>query len=172
MQHLQGDKAMLTKLLPDQISNFWDIIKYAVEQSVPPIVGEHPNKMNNILSACLNGSLDVWASYVRGEDSTKFEGIVLTELLHDKSSQTNNLLIYCLYGYEKVDSQSWIAGLEAILKYADSLNCNQVIAYTDVAYLIEMASRFGGDTRYTFVSFNVKRLLNNLTNLLGGLKNG
>jgi len=97
---------MLTKLLPDQISNFWDIIKYSVEESLPPIVGDHPDKMNRILSSLLCGKSECWASYNRQGDNTKFEGIVLTKMLYDDASDTRNLLIYCLYGYEEVNKES------------------------------------------------------------------
>lgn len=151
---------MLTKLLPEQISKFWDIIKYAVEESLPPVVGESPNKMNNILMSCLNGTLEVWASYERSEEGTRFEGLMITSILYDKSSQTKNLLIYCIYGYNKVDKQSWYSGLTSLLKYAKSKNCNQIVAYTDVPMLVDLVKSLGGEARYTFVSFNVKELYN------------
>jgi len=156
---------MLTRLLPDQISKFWDIIQYSISQSLPPIVGDHPNKMNNILMSALEGSIDVWASYNRGSDGNKFEGIVLTEILYDRPSRTRNLLIYCLYGYEKVDKQSWDNGLRTLLKYASGKKCNQIVAYTDIPMLIEVVKRLCGEARYTFISFDVQRSLNDLINL-------
>jgi len=157
---------MMTKLLPEQISKFWDIIKYAIEQSTPPIIGEAPNKMNSILMSALSGDIDVWASYDKEEEKTKFNGIILTELLYDKPSKTRNLLIYCLYGYENVNKDSWKYGILAILKYAKAKGCNQVIAYTDVPYMIEMTKFLGGEAKYTFCAFDTSRCLNNLINLM------
>lgn len=153
---------MLVKLLPDQISKFWDVIKYAVEQSLPPVVGESPNKMQNILASAMDGSIDVWASYEK-TDKNKFEGIVLTEFLHDKGSRTNNLLIYCLYGYNDVSNESWVSGLESIIKYASGRKCNQVVAYSDNPHIIKIVKRLGGEAKYTFLSFNVKECLNNFS---------
>ena len=150
---------MLTKLLPDQISEFWDIIKYAIDQSTPPIAGEHPDKMNNILMSAREGSIDVWASYVKENKSNKFEGIVLTELLYDKPSKTRNMLIYCIYGYNEVDKQSWVDGIKAILKYANSKKCNQVVAYTNLPHIVEIVESLGGEAKYTFLSFDVKKLI-------------
>ena len=155
---------MLTKLLPEQISKFWDVIRYAISQSLPPVVGDHPDKMNNILISAMEGSIDVWASYVREGDKTRFEGIVLTEFLYDRPSRTKNLLIYCIYGYDKVDKQSWTDGLSTILKYAKGANCNQIVAYTDAPYIIEIVRQLGGEAKYTFISFDVKRCLNHLIN--------
>lgn len=155
MHQLREDK-MLTKLLPEQISKFWDIIKYAVEQSLPPIVGEHPDKMNRILASALSGKVEVWASYTKG-DTNKFEGIVLTELLFDDVSQTRNLLIYCLYGYTDVNEGSWLHGIQKLGEYAKSRKCSRVVAYSDVPYIIELASKLGAETKYTFISFNLER---------------
>jgi len=150
---------MLTKLLPDQISKFWDIIKYAVEQSLPPITGEHPDKMNNILFSALDGSIDVWASYEKGSEGSRFEGIVLTEILIDRPSKTKNLLLYCLYGYDKVTRESWESGFQTMLKYAAGKGCSRIVAYTDVPVLIELVKSLGGEAKYTFVSFDIKQII-------------
>ena len=156
---------MLTKLLPDQISSFWDIIKYAIEQSLPPIVGEHPDKMNRILSSLLCGKTDCWASYVRNGSGTRFEGIVLTRILYDDASETRNLLIYCIYGYEEVNKNSWLDGLKAIVKFAKSRNCNQIIAYTDSPYIVKIVNSLGGEAKYTFISFDINETVYKLNKL-------
>ena len=145
---------MLTKLLPDQISKHWTIIKYAIQQSLPPTIGQNPDRLNRILSSALSSRIEVWASYIRGEEN-KFEGIVLTKILYDDSSETKNLLIYCLYGYGEVAEDSWLGGLRTILKYAKSKNCQQIVAYSDSPYIIDIVEKLGGDTSYTFLSFNI-----------------
>ena len=158
---------MLTRLLPEQISTHWDIIKYAIEQSLPPIVGDHPDKLNRLLSSALSGKLEVWASYTRGKE-TKFEAVLVTKILYDDASDTRNLLLYCVYGYSDVPKESWINGFETILKYAKSKGCLQVVAYTTLPYMIELGNKLGGNSDYTFISFDVNRSLNNLTNFIGG----
>jgi len=156
---------MLTRLLPEQISRFWDIIKFAVEQSLPPTVGEHPDKMNRILAAALSGRIEVWASYTKEGGKNRFEGIVLTKILYDDASDTRNLLLYCLYGYDKVSDDSWLGGLLTIAKYAKSRGCSQIVAYTDVPYVVELVNKLGGEARYTFLSFDVNKIVQNLNNL-------
>ena len=155
----KGEIKMLTRLLPEQISTFWDVIKYAVEESLPPVVAEHPDKMNRILSSALSGETTVWASYTKGEEGIKFEGIVLTQFTHDKVSETKNLLIYCLYGYELVNKDSWLDGLMAIAKYAKSRNCSRVIAYTNEEQIINVVNSLGGNTEYTFISFDLDKIV-------------
>ena len=161
---------MLNRLLPEQISNFWGVIKYAIEQSLPPIVGEHPDKMNRVLSAALSGKVDVWASYVKDGEGNRFEGIMLTQILYDDASNTRNLLIYCLYGYDVVSKETWLNGLVSLVKYAKSRNCVQIIAYTDVPSLIDLVKNLGGEAKYTFISFNVNEIDQNLNNLNGASK--
>lgn len=146
---------MITKLLPDQISNFWPIIKYAIEESLPPVVGEHPDKMNRLLSAMLSGKLDVWASYRHEEDATKLDGIGVTQILYDDASGTRSMLIYAVYAYEKTLPSTWIESFESISKYARSKGCNRFIAYSSVPYIVEQAKLFGGDTSFTFISFPI-----------------
>ena len=158
-------KSLVSKLLPEQISAFWDIIKYAIEESLPPIVGEHPDRMNRILSAALRGTLEVWAEYVKDGDNVKFEGIALTQILYDEPSGTKNLLVYCLYGYNPIDPGSWARTLIVIAKYAKEKGCNQIVAYTSVPHLINLAKGLGGNTDYTFISFNVDETVKKLNEL-------
>lgn len=151
---------MLTKLLPNQISNFWLIIKYAVEQSLPPTVGDHPDKMNRILSGMLSGKLDVWASYRHEEEVTKFDGIVVTQLLYDDASNTKSLLIYAIYAYEDTLPSTWTEGFEILFKYAKSKGCYRCVAYSSVPYVVEQAKKLGADTSFTFISFPLSSSFN------------
>ena len=159
-------KSIVSKLLPEQISAFWDVISYAVSQSLPPIVLDHPDIMNRILSSCLSGETEVWAEYTKdGEGNNRFECISLTQFIYDNCSDTRNLLVYCLYGYQRIDDSSWGQIIVAISKYAIEKKCIQIIAYTNIPHMIDMANKLGGDTSYTFVSFDViktAQLLNGL----------
>ena len=159
---------MLIRLLPDQISQFWNVIKYAIEQSLPPIAYEHPDKLNRILSAAISGKVEVWVSYTKTQEVNKLEGVVVTKILYDDASGTKNLLIYCLYGYEKVNSDSWLIGLTALVKYAKSRGCSQIISYSDIPHIIDIVKYLGGEARYTFLSFDVNKSVQNLNELNRG----
>ena len=158
-------KSLVTKLLPEQVSAFWDVIKFAVEESLPPVASEHPDIMNRILSSALRGTLEVWAEYVKGEEDVKFEGIAVTQFLYDEPSGTKNLLVYCLYGYNPIDLGSWGRTLSVIAKYAQDKKCSQIIAYVTLPHLIKLAEGLGANTDYTFVSFNVDEMVKKLNGL-------
>ena len=151
---------MLTRLLPDQISKFWPVIKYGVEQSIPPTVGEHLDKLNRLLSGMLSGKLDVWASYNHLENVTKFEGIVVTQILYDDASNTKSLLIYAIYAYNTLAEETWREAYEALGKYALSQGCNRFVAYSSEPFVIRQAKLLGGDTSFTFISFPLPSAFN------------
>ena len=155
---------MLTKLLPEQVSAFWDIIKFSVEESLPPIVGENPDKMNRILTSILSGKTQCWASYRRDEEIPIFEGICLTRIIYDDASDTKNLLIYTVYGYEKTIEESWMNAFLSVSKYAVAEGCSQVVAYTSVPYIVEKAKMYGANTDFTFVTFNIKSTVKKIIN--------
>lgn len=158
---------MLIQLLPDQISKFWDVIKYALESS-PPL----PNKtnrddwINRILSSCLSGKLDVWVSYTKG-DRNKVEGIVMTSIAIDNLMYAKELLIYYIYSYDTVDRASWMDGLITITKYAINKGCDRIVAYSDNDNVIGIVKKLGGSTNVRYISFDPKIVLKS-NDLIGG----
>ncbi len=156
---------MLNKLLPEQIANFWPVIKYAVEQSLPPIVSDHPEKVNRVLTSCLMGQAEVWASYERLSEGIKFNGIAVTRILIDDVSMTNNLLLYCIYGYTDINNKIFLEGLKGLADYAKSKKCSQIIAYTEFPQIVALSKHLGGETKYTFISFDVNKIIQNLDKL-------
>ena len=51
---------MLVMLLPEQISEKWEVLKYGIEEAVPPTVLSSPKVINNILMSLLDGSAQCW----------------------------------------------------------------------------------------------------------------
>lgn len=144
---------MLIKLLPEQVSKHWNDVKWAIEQSLPPIVGMQSDRMSNILTAILTEELVVWISVEKRTSENVITGLVVTSLLFDKPSGTKSLLIYCIYGYSNSTAESWKGGFETLRKYGVGKSCNRIIGYTDVNSIIKFAQGVGAETRYTLVSF-------------------
>ena len=144
---------MLIRMTPEQISEYWEQLEFAIAESLPPTVGESHDKMNNILMALLESRMQAWASYSLKESSAKVSGFVITQVMDDTASKTRSLLIYCLYGYEEVDKKEWMEGLQALRKYKDSVGCRRIIAYSNIDNIISLVKRLGGNTDYTFLYF-------------------
>ena len=157
---------MITRLLPEQVSRLWDIIKYAIEQSLPPIVTRHSDNMNRILAALLSNKMSCWISYTKTEEMSKFDAVILTKFIFDDATYTKNLLLYSVYGYAKLESRHWMEGFAFMSKYALSQGCDKLIAYTKVPYLVEMAKQYDADMQ-TFISFNINKAVQILNKLSG-----
>lgn len=144
---------MLIQLMPKQISEHWEPLEFAINESLPPLVGEVQDKMSNILMALLDGRMQAWVSCVAGDNGVVISGFVFTQVLEDPASRIKSLLIYCLYGYENVNEKEWIDGLRTLKKFSAAVGCRRVIAYTDIPYVMELAKRLGGEAKYTFIVF-------------------
>lgn len=142
------------RLLPEYVSAHWDVVGHAIEHSLPPVVGESEDKMNNILLSILQGSMECWLAYEEVDGKKIPKGFVVTTVLYDYNSGTSALLIYSAYAYGKVSDQLWTDGYLALCKYAKSKGCDRLVTYTNLEYLIEKAKAFNVDT-YTFISFPI-----------------
>jgi hypothetical protein len=140
---------MLIRLLPEQASRNWNDIKFAIEESLPPVVGMQSDRMSNILKAVLTEELIVWVSAEKDKD---ISGILITAFTFDKPSGTKSLLLYCVYGYGDVNRNAWIEGAETIRKFAIGEKCNRIIGYSDTPSIIKFVESIGGETKYRFLS--------------------
>lgn len=142
---------MLTKLLPEDIPRFWDLIKHAMSQSLPPVVHGDPETMNRIFSNLLAGGMDCFVSHTTRDDQAIIEGVIITSVFEDMSSGTKSLLMYMIYGYGKATGETWIGGYEYFSKHARSKGCTQIIGYTDVEKVKRIVEKLGGEARYSLV---------------------
>ena len=150
---------MLVRLTPEQISQFWDVVKYALENS-PPLTTEvnYDSWINEILTSAMSGNIEVWASY-RKDEGAKFEGVALTSFEVDRFIKKRSLLIYYVFTFRDTIKETWIEGLKTLAKYAKSRKCSRIVAYSNVPEMIETCRKLGGDVSVTFISFNVGDLI-------------
>ncbi len=145
---------MLIKLMPEQIVRYWDFFKVGFEKSLPPIVGESPDRMNGILESLLIGGLTMWISF-RKDAEVEATGFIVTQIITDQPSKTNSCLLYAIYSPDGFTFEEWKEGFEGITKYAKSRDCNRLIAYSNHEAILKRAIQFGGDTSYRFISIDL-----------------
>jgi len=137
---------MMIKLTVSDVANYWDVIKYGVEQSLPPSSGEiTPEKMNTVLASLMYDKAKCWVSYEGDESKNKINAIVITQEVVDEISETKNLLLYSVFSHEGIGSKAWDEGFNTLVKYAASRGCESLLAFTDNKGLIDLAEHFGGD---------------------------
>lgn len=144
---------MLVRMSPDQVSNNWDLVKYTIQETVPPIHNESPEKLNSIFESLLIGSMQCWASIQKtSEEGTVIEGLVITTVIEDRFSRTKNLLVYVIYSFaNKSIISSWTEGLKTLMKYAKSRGCEAIVGYTKNKDLVKYVERIGANVQ-TFIS--------------------
>lgn len=145
---------MITRLLPEQVSNKWDILREGIKGSIPPQVETNGEDIpNNILHALLEEKMYCW---VLSEGNTVF-AIVTTAFTYDEYSGVKNLLIYNVYGYRNVPQSLWKEAFQAVSKFAESKNCNTITAFTENKRVVQLVNQLGGDTETTFVKLNLNK---------------
>lgn len=140
---------MLVKLLPEQIASHWDEIGTSVERSMPNGLN---GKTQKVLSRLLSGDMQCWILFDSGGG---VKAQVITCIVEDVSGRGRELLIYSIWGYEKVPRELWEKGLETIRKFAGSRGCERITAYTNVPQVIQLANSFGADTSWRLIVLEV-----------------
>jgi hypothetical protein len=146
---------MLLKMLPEQVSDRWDILADGIEANLPYVNDEDAEKMNNILSAILSDEIQCWISYRNKPDGTKNGvALVLTTTVDDLITRTRSLILYLVWAWEKTQASDWIEGFQAMQGFAKLMKCHRVIAYSNEEKVIKIAEKFNADMQ-TFMSFPV-----------------
>lgn len=148
---------MLTKLLPSQISEYWDTIAKAIESSAPPYTYSSQMRLSEVLTAMLADDMHCWIISGSVENGTSNPlGICVTAFLEDYYSKARNLLIYSLWGFENISEEVWLKGLASIKKFAKAKDCRKIIAYSDIPAIIKRIEMLGGDSSIRFISMEVE----------------
>lgn len=140
---------MLIKFFPEQIVKHWDEIKMAIENALPPIAGDSPNRMNNILEELLMDRMQCWVAVNK---NGRINGIGTTQLIEDHLTETKNLLVYSAFSIGVTTKEDWIRGFEVITKYAKSKGCKNIVGYTNNPKVVENMNKFGMDTSNVYFS--------------------
>jgi len=146
---------MLIKLLPENVTRNWDIIKPAIERGLVPIAEEGLDKMNKILESLLAGVIECWVQTKETEEGTKIHSIATTQVLHDYVSDTKSLLIYSIYNFRPMQDDDWVENYYTLKKYAVGRGCRKIIAYSKEPAIIQLIQRLGGESELTFLTLPV-----------------
>ena len=147
---------MLVRLLPSNIADNWDVIKYSLTYSLPPMINQSEEVLNNILTVLLAGEMQCWVSY-KDWKNAEIEGVMTTHIIEEYVSKVKNLLIYSAFAYDTTNKRTWTEGLVAINRFADVYGCENIIGYTMAPEIIKVIKLLGGNTDYTVISIPVNR---------------
>ena len=148
---------MLIKLIPEQIAEMWEIIRYGIIHALPPTAIVSSDGVRGILEALLCGSMQCWADVDRVDDDQRtLAAIVTTQILDDGATGARCLLIYTLCSYRPVSTNDqWYIGINTLRHFAKNNGCRRLAAFTNVPYVIDAVKAVGFDTSYQFITLDI-----------------
>lgn len=133
---------MLVPLLPEQVSEEWNIFAPLIAESLPPQIGFSFKGMSNVLRAILVEDLVVWA-YYNEQDNLQF--VMSTTVIEDKITYISSLLIYSFTSVGHVRKSHMKNVFETISKYCRSVKCDSIIAYSQQEPINQFLATMGAD---------------------------
>lgn len=134
---------MLVKLLPDQITRYWDYIRNAIYATVPDGMEYDDKMLANILENLLADSMQCW--WVAKENGDKYDihAILVTAIFADNVRRSNILRICHLYGLLGMEWEMWVEGQQTLVKYARAKGCTAIDAFTPHEGILEFGRKLG-----------------------------
>lgn len=145
---------MITKLLPENVTDNWDVIRHAIQSSLPPFALDTPDKMNSILESILLGQLEVWVFY-ETDEGLNIKSIWTTSIITDSESKTKNLLMYSIYNFDHSKPEEWLEGLKSMGDYARANECAAITGFTKDPFILRFVESIKGETETRFIRIPV-----------------
>lgn len=123
---------MIIRLQPEQIADYWDIIKHAACQTNNISTEVAEEYSNNLFQLLLMERYQAWAGFDVLEDGSKrFIGVLITAIFYDELAARRSLHLYGIYAFRAVDDSMLKEGLSAVLQFAKSEHCYQIFGFTN-----------------------------------------
>lgn len=139
------------KLVPSQISFFWDIIKFALEKVLPPSTASDGEGLNAILKKCISGEFQVWFSSVGEGKDQELISLLVTTVQKDIGTDKPYLVLYAFYAFKPIPVGGWDILGGVVDKFAAINSCKTILGYTNNEKLIEFLYQNGYRKDWTIV---------------------
>jgi len=147
---------VLVRLEYNQILSNWGEITAAIRASGPPLADLSDEGMDRVLRAFSGDLMQCWVICEVGEDlETIVYAIGTTMIWEDVIVFERNLLIFSLYAYRLVPQDLWRDSFETLRKYARSVNCKNIVAFTVVDKIVDIVKDLGGSVNTRLVKMEV-----------------
>jgi hypothetical protein len=141
---------MVIKMLPEQITKAWPYLKHGLQATKPAMMTLSDDGYNNILKNLLVGTLQCWAIVDQAAEDS-FCGFFLTMISDDYVTGTKFMNVYDLFSFKPLQPGMLESCMEAGIEFAKSNNCNTIVAYSDIPYIIDIARKMGFKTNCVYL---------------------
>jgi hypothetical protein len=141
---------MIIRLLPEQVNDYWELLFHYVKAAMPKHLRDHV-KEASVLQAVFDERMQCWVSMIEEQ----VHAVITTSIVNDEHLGTKSLLIYSLVSVKLMPEEEWAQALRTISKFARGNGCANIIAYSDVPRVWEIAEMLGMDTKQRVISLEV-----------------
>lgn len=146
---------MLVRLLPEQVVERWSEVAPQILKSLPIEVQLGVYTATNILRSILAEDAQCWY-YFEEDDFEEPAAVLVTTVRVDMVSGSRSLLVYSLVALKPLSRKLlWVDGMEQLLKYAASVGCHNIIAYTNIPKLAEVLETLGWSAEFQVLEAKV-----------------
>lgn len=142
---------MLVRLEALQIDKYWELIREALLESLPPYVPKWDTELNAILASILSGKMQVWV-ICRSATGNPVRGLIVTLVETDECSGAKDLLVYALYSWRWLSREEYADAIRTLTGFGAACGCNTLCACTQNENLIGILQELGCDASYTLLS--------------------
>lgn len=139
---------MVVKLLPSQVPNLWNEIKFAYS-AVNKVIDARV--FNKLLLNLLNEKAQC---FVRVDDNKQLMAILTTELKQDEVGD-KVFLITCLYSFQGVDINKWAEDMMFVRTFVKNIGCKKIVFQSSNNKIMEIGQSLGFREDYRNYSLEV-----------------
>ncbi len=114
---------MIIKILPVQIPQLWETIKFAFNQSGEINKEDMPFYFNELLHALLSEKAQCW---LRLNDDRNIMALMITRVLVDKFTNVKSLFIQSLYSWQGIEDKEWQNDFRFLKEFAIHNQCKHI----------------------------------------------
>ena len=140
------------RVLPTQIIQFWDAIKFACKQADEVDKADMPDYFSEMLQALLS---DKAQCFIVLDDKKILHSIAVTRIILNKVNFSKELHIQCLYSMTMMDNASLLRYFAFIADFAKKSDCVAVTYNSRNPRIWDIAKTVGCTERYRSFAFKL-----------------
>lgn len=144
---------MLVKLTPEQVAEYWRILRPAIRQTAPPQIAVSNEATKNILKNLIAGKGTVWL-YAE-PDISRVYGMTVTAPQMDPLVEDTALVVWGVYSFGDVTQDMMEDAIARLMKYAAENNYSGLLAYSDNEELSRFLETKGANTDFNLIRFSL-----------------
>jgi hypothetical protein len=111
----------------------------------------------DMLAKILSGQVQCWSGVKETDKGLKVGAFIFTTIIKDELQGEKNLLLIGVFVFDFEGFEFWREGFKSLAKYAAANKCQNIVFYTDVPKLVEIAGKCGSLQTYTFGKFKIPK---------------